>query len=150
MGCCIAPAPFTHPIPHPYPIHTFLLPSRHDLDSALSLDSVRTFLLAAPPLPQPQVLHAGGKFGGDSSGYRVSGGLHGVGVSVVNALSQRLEARVWRDGRQYSQRFERGVPVEGMRVEEEEGAGAHEGGAQRTGTQIHFLPDPTGAATAGA
>ncbi|CAI7816434.1 unnamed protein product [Closterium sp. NIES-54] len=96
------------------------------------------------------VLHAGGKFGGDSSGYRVSGGLHGVGVSVVNALSQRLEARVWRDGRQYSQRFERGVPVEGMRVEEEEGAGAHEGGAQRTGTQIHFLPDPTGAATAGA
>ncbi|CAI5519665.1 unnamed protein product [Closterium sp. Naga37s-1] len=115
---------------------------RHDLDSALSLDSVHTFLLAAPPLPQPQVLHAGGKFGGDSSSYRVSGGLHGVGVSV------RLEARVWRDGRQYSQRFERGVPVEGMRVEEEEGAGAHEGGAQRTGTQIHFLPDPTGAATA--
>ncbi|CAI5509288.1 unnamed protein product, partial [Closterium sp. Naga37s-1] len=93
------------------------------------------------------VLHAGGKFGGDSSGYRVSGGLHGVGVSVVNALSQWLEARVWRDGRQYSQRFERGVPVGGMRVEEEGGAGAHEGEAQRTGTQIHFLPDPTGAAT---
>ncbi|CAI5507104.1 unnamed protein product [Closterium sp. Naga37s-1] len=92
------------------------------------------------------VLHAGGKFGGDSSGYGVSGGLHGVGVSVVNALSQWLEARVWRDGRQYSQRFERGVPVGGMRVEEEEGAGAHEGEAQRTGTQIHFLPDPTGAA----
>ncbi|CAI6009728.1 unnamed protein product [Closterium sp. NIES-65] len=92
------------------------------------------------------VLHAGGKFGGDSSGYRVSGGLHGVGVSVVNALSQWLEARVWRDGRQYSQRFERGVPVGGMRVEEGGGAGAHEGEAQRTGTQIHFLPDPTGAA----
>ncbi|GJP34521.1 hypothetical protein CLOM_g18959 [Closterium sp. NIES-68] len=89
------------------------------------------------------VLHAGGKFGGDSSGYRVSGGLHGVGVSVVNALSQWLEAHVWRDGRQYSQRFERGISVGGMRVEEVAGAGVDEGEAQRTGTQIHFLPDPT-------
>ncbi len=75
-------------------------------------------------------LHAGGKFGGD--GYKVSGGLHGVGVSVVNALSEWLIATVERDGRVYRQEFARGVPTGPMTE-----AGASEG----TGTTISFLPD---------
>jgi DNA gyrase subunit B len=75
-------------------------------------------------------LHAGGKFGGD--GYKVSGGLHGVGVSVVNALSERLVAEVRRDGKLYRQRFARGVPQGGMEIV---------GEATDTGTTISFLPD---------
>ena len=75
-------------------------------------------------------LHAGGKFGGD--GYKVSGGLHGVGVSVVNALSEWLVAEVRRDGSAWRQEFRRGVPVADMeRV----------GDAVETGTTISFLPD---------
>lgn len=110
-----------------------------------------------------QVLHAGGKFGGSDSGYKVSGGLHGVGVSVVNALSevgggketgggglgrrvaeagfsevQELEATVWRHGRKYLQKYERGKAlgdVGALPLEEGEGV--------RSGTQIVFRPDPT-------
>jgi DNA gyrase subunit B len=76
------------------------------------------------------ILHSGGKFGGE--GYKVSGGLHGVGVSVVNALSEWLEAEVKRDGQVYKMRFARGKPVTPLQVL---------GTAQDTGTKITFLPD---------
>jgi DNA gyrase subunit B len=75
-------------------------------------------------------LHAGGKFGG--SAYKVSGGLHGVGVSVVNALSEWLEAEVWVGGKKYLQRYERGKPT---------GDVEEIGKARRTGTRVTYLPD---------
>jgi len=77
-------------------------------------------------------LHAGGKFGGD--GYKVSGGLHGVGVSVVNALSEWLVAEVRRDGKAYRQEFARGVPQGDMEV-------VGDAAAEETGTTISFMPD---------
>lgn len=76
------------------------------------------------------VLHAGGKFGG--SGYKVSGGLHGVGSSVVNALSEWLEVEVTQNGHVYSQRFERGVPVNDLHII---------GDSEGHGTYIKFKPD---------
>ncbi|KAG2448850.1 hypothetical protein HYH02_006201 [Chlamydomonas schloesseri] len=84
------------------------------------------------------VLHAGGKFGGENSGYKVSGGLHGVGISVVNALSSELEVTVWRAGSRYSQRYSRGAPLEPLRVEALQ-PGSEE--ARRSGTQVRFLYD---------
>jgi DNA gyrase subunit B len=80
------------------------------------------------------VLHSGGKFG-DGGGYKVSGGLHGVGVSVVNALSERLHVEIRRDGHVYSQDYERGAPQGELAEGEKLPAGAP------TGTTITFLPD---------
>jgi DNA gyrase subunit B len=77
-------------------------------------------------------LHAGGKFG-DGGGYKVSGGLHGVGVSVVNALSERLELEIWRDGAVWTQTYERGKPVTKFRKGR---------AVKSTGTTITFFPDP--------
>ncbi len=78
------------------------------------------------------MLHAGGKFGQEGSGYKVSGGLHGVGLSVVNALSEWLEVNVYTDGSHYFQRYHRGVPQADLEVI---------GKTKRRGTEIVFKPD---------
>ncbi|TSC58543.1 MAG: DNA gyrase subunit B [Candidatus Peregrinibacteria bacterium Greene0416_19] len=78
-------------------------------------------------------LHAGGKFGGDASGYKVSGGLHGVGGSVVNALSVKMRAEVYRDGKVYAQEYARGKPTMDVKTQ---------GKTDKRGTFIQFSPDP--------
>ena len=77
-------------------------------------------------------LHAGGKFGGDDSGYKVSGGLHGVGSSVVNALSTHMRAEVYRDGNIHVQEYKTGKPLYDMKTE---------GETKKTGTRIQFTAD---------
>src|ERR1700744_468054 len=77
-------------------------------------------------------LHAGGKF--DSSNYKVSGGLHGVGVSCVNALSEELDLEIWRDGFTWEQTYSKGDPTSKLKK-----AGA----SKNHGTKVHFLPDRT-------
>ncbi len=78
------------------------------------------------------ILHAGGKFGG--GGYKVSGGLHGVGASVVNALSEWLEVKVFQNGNIYEQRYERGKVMYPLKI-----VGSCD--VEKTGTEVHFLPD---------
>jgi len=80
------------------------------------------------------ILHAGGKFGG--GGYKVSGGLHGVGASVVNALSDWLEVQIYREGKIYQQRYERGHVMYPLKV-------VGECNEEETGTKVHFKPDGT-------
>ena len=81
-------------------------------------------------------LHAGGKF--DNNSYKTSGGLHGVGSSVVNALSSRLKIRVFREGQIHYDEYERGIPT----VQLKNGLLPVEGKTKETGTEINFLPDP--------
>ncbi len=83
------------------------------------------------------VLHAGGKFGGDASGYKVSGGLHGVGAAVVNALSTTLVAQVKRDGKVYEQKYKIGKPQGQVKVVDK----VDKDDPEQTGTSVTFYPD---------
>jgi topoisomerase-4 subunit B len=121
--------------------HAKLIEVRLDADGALT---VRDDGRGIPVDPHPKypgksalevimtMLHSGGKFSGKS--YETSGGLHGVGVSVVNALSEQMDVRVWRDGFEWRQSFSRGKPVAPME---------RLGPSRKHGTAIRFLPDET-------
>lgn len=100
-----------------------------DNGRGIPVDEMREYKKSAVEVVMTK-LHAGGKFG--TGGYKVTGGLHGVGVSVVNALSEWLEVEVCRDGLRYRQRYERGEPVTGLEVI---------GKSRQTGTTIRFKPD---------
>ncbi|HSR49797.1 MAG TPA: DNA topoisomerase (ATP-hydrolyzing) subunit B [Acidobacteriota bacterium] len=111
--------------------------SIHENGSVTVLDDGRGIPVDLHPgkgIPAAQVvmtvLHAGGKF--DSDTYKVSGGLHGVGVSVVNGLSEWLDLEIWRKGKTYKQSYSRGVPTSPFQ---------EEGPTQRRGTKITFMPD---------
>src|SRR3982750_2842576 len=95
---------------------------------------VDTMEIDGEKVPAAQVvltkLHAGGKF--DASSYKVSGGLHGVGVSCVNALSEEFDVEIWRDGHTWQQDYSKGDPISEVR---------QVGVTQKRGTKVHFLPD---------
>jgi DNA gyrase subunit B len=114
----------------------------HVDNSITVVDDGRGIPVDMMPLPNGQMmpavqvvltkLHAGGKF--DSSTYKVSGGLHGVGVSCVNALSQEFNVEIWRDGHTWEMDFSCGAPTSELR---------QAGTSKRRGTRVHFLPDKT-------
>lgn len=117
---------------------TVITVTMHDDGSVSVLDNGRGIPVDEHPTEHRSALevvltklHAGGKFGG--GGYKVSGGLHGVGVSVVNALSERLDARVFRDGTEYVQTYTRGIPDSDV---------SKAGKTTQKGTLIRFWPDP--------
>jgi DNA gyrase/topoisomerase IV subunit B len=121
----ISPCPLMQPPPLPPPLAGRGIPtSIHPQTGKSALETVLT------------VLHAGGKFGGDSSGYSVSGGLHGVGISVVNALSSDLEIDVWRGGKHFRQQYSRGHAL-GPLVEQALPAEQQ----QKRGTRVRFRYD---------
>ncbi|MEK7116466.1 MAG: ATP-binding protein, partial [Patescibacteria group bacterium] len=105
--------------------------SVHDNGRGIPVDIHKQYKISALELVMTK-LHAGGKFGGEESGYKISGGLHGVGVSVVNALSEWMEVVVERDGGMWKQEYVRGVPKYKVKKL---------GTSKRHGTTVTFRPD---------